>query len=97
MKNVEHLNSVGNLAVEDEVVVETRDAEGPYIPQAEIAKRSPDAKFRVGSERGKGLARRFKEARRGIGIVLGDELPDRPKLILNARVEDKFTHGRDAP
>src|SRR5207249_8478343 len=37
---------------------------------------------------------RLDNARRGIGIVSGNKLPDQPKLILNERVKDVFTHAR---
>jgi hypothetical protein len=35
---------------------------------------------------------RFDDARRGIGIILGDEMPNAPKFILDARINDSFRH-----
>src|ERR1039458_9342847 len=51
------------------------------------------AEARRGGESFESIVRRFDNTCRGIGIVLGDETPDHPKLILNARRKDEFRHS----
>ncbi len=51
------------------------------------------AKSRRDGEIFESFVRGFDHARRGRGIVLGDELPDRPKLVFNARRKNEFRHS----
>ena len=87
-----HLNTVGNASVRNEVIFKTCNVPGADIAEPRIPKPSRPAKARIGGKRFERLVGSFDDAGRGIGIILGNETPNAPKFILDARIKDKFRH-----
>jgi len=92
MINVIHLYAAGNPTVKNEVVFKTCNAPGTDIAELGTPKSSRPAEAGIGGEHFERLMGRFDDARRGIGIILGDEMPNAPKFILDARINDSFRH-----
>src|ERR1017187_1026242 len=85
---MKHLNPVWNRAVKNQVIFKTCNAPGTDIAEPGTAKLSQPAKAGISGERFERLVGRFDDARCGIRIVLGDEIPNAPKFILDARIKD---------
>ena len=84
-------------AVKDKVVLEPCYTEGTNIAKARISELSPHAHLGTCRNLLERLVCRLDHATRRVRIVFGDELPNRPQLTLNARIEDEFAHEDGAP
>ena len=73
-----NVDAVGNGTVKNEKIVKTRNAPRTDIAEPGIPKASLPAQAGIAGKRFERLVGRFDDARCGIGIILGDEMPNAP-------------------
>ncbi len=86
------LNPVANVTIKNEVIFKPINSPGADSVELSAAKPPQPAETGVGGKRFERLISCFDDAHRGIGIVLGDEIPNFPQFFLDTGIKNKFRH-----
>lgn len=87
-----YLHSLGDTTVKNKVVFKAGHTPRTDIAEPGVPKSSRPANAGIGGKCLERLVSPFDDARGGIGIILGDEMPNAPKLILDAGIKEVFRH-----
>ncbi len=93
MIDVQDPDNFGFFLVEYQVILKARDAPGPDTAQPPTSKFSNPAHAWINGKLAKCNVGCLNDTGCSVGIILSNIQPDRPKLILDTRIENDFIHA----